>query len=346
MSALGQQLREARERKRLSLADVEAEIKIRQSILRSLEAGGGADLPPLAFARGLVRKYATFLDLDPSWAMEEFDAEYGTVSPARFSPVLEEPLYRRGRDWSEFLLGTGVAILLGVVAYFVWQYSISPLRQAAQAAPTAVVVAPDSATLAPAATASVSQVALAVQSPTPAPTAPPPTRTPVLEPTPGEAVAPTATLLPTVGATATQPPPPTTAPTVPANEVEVAVEITQPSWLQVTVDGRQVFAAILQPGQNRAWRGQRSVTVRTGNAGGTIIFVNGQAVGTLGNPGAVVEREWQVSQADAAQPAQGQPQPPPGPSPTPQRSPPTHTSPTTSPSPQPAPGPSLLPPLT
>jgi len=316
MSVLGQQLREAREKRGLTLADVEADIKIRQSVLRALEEGNGAEFPPAVFARGLIRKYAAYLELDPGWALELFEQEHGRVTPARFSPVLEEPLYRRRRDWSEWLLGAGVAILCAIVAFLVWQNSIAPLRQIARPGVTATAVVVETTPSAPAAgqptaqaTSAQVQVALALPSPTVAVTAPPPTRTPVLQPTPENPSEPTATLLPTVGATPTLAPP-TPAPTVPPNEVEVSVEITQPSWLQVTVDGKQVFAAILQPGQNRAWRGTQSVNLRTGNAGGTIIFVNGQAVGTLGNPGAVVEREWQLGQGDVVMLAPGQQRPP------------------------------------
>ncbi|MCW5852575.1 MAG: DUF4115 domain-containing protein [Anaerolineae bacterium] len=330
MSELGQQLRQAREARGLTLADVEAEIKIRQPILQAIEAGSTAELPPLAFSRGLVRKYAGYLNLDPGWAVELFERENGRVQPARFAPVLEEPLYRRGRAWSEILLTAGVALLCVIVAAAVWQYSIMPLRQtvrptsgtsapaASQAAATPV--APGEATETPGS----SSIALAVASPTLPPPAPSPTRTPVLEPTPAGVVPPTPTLLPTIGATHT-PEPPTPAPTTPPNEVEVSVEITQPSWVAVSVDGKQVFARILQPGQNMAWRGQKSVVLRTGNAGGTIIFVNGQSIGTLGSPGAVIEREWQMGQGDVimVNPNQNQSQPqnqapPPPPTATPQ----------------------------
>ena len=323
MSELGQQLRQARESRGLTLADVETEIKIRQPILQAIEAGDAAELPPLAFSRGLVRKYAGYLNLDPGWAVELFERENGRVQPARFAPVLEEPLYRRGRDWSEILLTAGVALLCVIVAAAVWQYSIMPLRQTAR--PTggtstpavsqvgATPVAPGETT----ATPGSSSVALAVASPTLPPPPPSPTRTPVLEPTPAGVVPPTPTLLPTIGATHT-PEPPTPAPTTPANEVEVSVEITQPSWIAVSVDGKQVFARILQPGQNMAWRGQKSVVLRTGNAGGTIIFVNGQSLGTLGSPGAVIEREWQMGQGDVimVNPNQNQNQAPPPPTAT------------------------------
>lgn len=295
MSVLGQKLREARLAQQLTVADVEAAIKIRARQIVALEEGDSAALPPPVYARGLVRKYAEFLGVDPFEMMVQYDQEFGAAPPATIKPVLEEPLYRRGRDWSELLLGAGVLLLLLVAGALVWQYSILPLRQA----PPAQVVAASTA---------VPTQALAVAATVTATTAPP-TRTPVLEATPQGGPAPTATLLPTVGPTATREPP-TPAPTVPSSEVEVAVEITQPSWIRVTVDGEQVFTSILQPGQSRAWRGKTSVNLRTGNAGGTIIFINGQPMGTLGTPGAVVEREWQVAQGDIIMLTPGgQPQP-------------------------------------
>lgn len=297
MSSLGQQLRAVREQRGLSPADVEANIKIRPPVLQALEQGDIANLPPKAFARGLVRKYAEFLGLDPIAAAELFDAEYGAVAPASFTPVLQEPLYRRRRDWAEALLGVGAIVLALVVVYAVVQYSILPLRQSA-----------GQVAQAPAATSVVANETPTASSLSSAPslTAPPPTRTPILDATPIVGAPSTPTLLPTIGATATRSAP-TPAPTVPSNEVEVGVEITQPSWIQVKVDGQQVFASILQPGQSRSWRGQKSVTLRTGNAGGTIIFVNGQPLGTLGTPGSVVEREWQLGQADVLNPGPAQP---------------------------------------
>lgn len=312
MSELGQQLQAAREDKGLSLADIENQLKIRRPILQALENGHSDELPPVAFTRGLVRKYATFLELDAGLAVERFEKEYGVTRPTVFTPVLQEPLYRRGRDWSDLALTAGVAVLFAIAVLFVWQNYIAPLRQSPRPPTTTASGGVVSTSVAASGTVSmspVSEVALQIASPTPVASQPAPTRTPVLEPTPALGPAPTITLLPTIGATNT-PQPPTPAPTTPSNEVEVAVEITQPSWIQVTVDGRQVFAAILQPGQNRAWRGQRSVVLRTGNAGGTIIFVNGQAVGTLGTPGAVVEREWQLGQGDVIMLQPGQAPPP------------------------------------
>jgi len=79
---LGQQLRTAREAKGLSLAQVEAEIRVRERILAALESGEYAALPAPVYSRGFVRAYARFLELDPETAVAAFDRDQGaTVEP-------------------------------------------------------------------------------------------------------------------------------------------------------------------------------------------------------------------------------------------------------------------------
>ncbi|MFN8482631.1 MAG: DUF4115 domain-containing protein [Anaerolineae bacterium] len=295
MTDLGNTLRAAREQKGLTLAEAAADTRILERQLAAFEQGKALAVPSV-YARGMLRKYAEYLGLD---ANEIVDLYSGQAPPVEHSPampyILKEPLYRRGPDWAEILLGAGALLVLVVLALGIWRYSILPLQQAASQARTTTETAATSATLVPPQAVALNETPGAAGGADA--TTVPPTRTPVLQPTPVGAVAATPTLLPTVGPTPTQQLP-TPAPTTPPNEVEVAVEITQPSWLQVTVDGKQLFAGLLQPGQNRSWRGNRSINVRTGNAGGTIIFINGQQVGPLGNPGMVVEREWQLNQGD------------------------------------------------
>ncbi|MFN8498471.1 MAG: DUF4115 domain-containing protein [Anaerolineae bacterium] len=293
MTDLGKTLRAARTQKGVTLAEAAADTRILERQLTAFEQGKTLDVPSV-YARGMLRKYAEYLGLD---ANEIVDLYSGQAPPVEHSPampyMLKEPLYRRGPDWAEILLGAGAILVLVVLALGIWRYSILPLQQAATQAKAPTEAAASSATVVPPQAVALNETPEAAA----AAEAAAPTRTPVLQPTPAGAVVATPTMLPTVGATPTQQPP-TPAPTTPPNEVEVAVEITQPSWLQVTVDGKQLFAGLLQPGQNRSWRGNRSINVRTGNAGGTIIFINGQQVGPLGNPGMVVEREWQLSQGD------------------------------------------------
>ncbi len=75
---IGEQLREARERKNLTREQVFEQIYIRPRYLRAMEAGNFAALPSRAQARGFLRAYAEFLGLDAEPLVEALS---GTFSP-------------------------------------------------------------------------------------------------------------------------------------------------------------------------------------------------------------------------------------------------------------------------
>ncbi|EKP93607.1 hypothetical protein ThesuDRAFT_00200, partial [Thermaerobacter subterraneus DSM 13965] len=64
LEEIGRQLREARERKGLTLHDVQVATKIRRKYLEALERGDDAELPPEVYTRGFIRAYASLVDLD------------------------------------------------------------------------------------------------------------------------------------------------------------------------------------------------------------------------------------------------------------------------------------------
>ena len=59
----GTVLRQARERRRISLAEVAQKTKLSQSSLARLESGSLDDLPPEVFVRGFIRSYARSVGL-------------------------------------------------------------------------------------------------------------------------------------------------------------------------------------------------------------------------------------------------------------------------------------------
>ncbi len=75
---IGEQLREARERKNLTPEQVFEQIYIRPRYLRAMEAGNFAALPSRAQARGFLRAYAEFLGLDAESLVAGLS---GTFSP-------------------------------------------------------------------------------------------------------------------------------------------------------------------------------------------------------------------------------------------------------------------------
>lgn len=73
-SHFGSVLREARERRQISLAEIAQRTKVPQSALQLIEAGRLEDLPPQVFVRGFIRSYARSVglrDAEPLGLFEE-----------------------------------------------------------------------------------------------------------------------------------------------------------------------------------------------------------------------------------------------------------------------------------
>jgi cytoskeleton protein RodZ len=72
----GRKLREARERRGLSLRQISNATKISMLTLEALERNDIARLPGGIFGRGVVRSYALEVGLDPESAIEEFMGQF------------------------------------------------------------------------------------------------------------------------------------------------------------------------------------------------------------------------------------------------------------------------------
>lgn len=90
-TGIGPTLREARTRRELDLAEVEAEIKIRVRYLRAIENEEWDALPGGAYTRGFIRTYAFYLGLDGERLADEYRRstapQGGERVPKRVEPV-------------------------------------------------------------------------------------------------------------------------------------------------------------------------------------------------------------------------------------------------------------------
>ncbi len=298
MTDLGQWLREAREAKGLSLAEVEAQTRIRQKFLVALEAEAWDSLPNEAVAVGFLRKYAGFLGLDTAAVMDLYRArsvkqeapadEIGMPEPREVDyrpievdlsavPVPQVP-------WGVIAGIAGVALLvLGL-----WWLSATDRLRFDSVASRPGASSPGPATLtavAPEPTATVRVIRVtATPSPTPVPSATP-TAIAVVEPMPE-------------AATDTPAPATETATLTPAQQEGLAASILlqlaarQRSWVRVVVDGQTVAETVFEPGQTGEWQGQEQIVLRTGNAAGIDLIINGEPQASLGGTGEVVDKEW------------------------------------------------------
>ena len=78
MFDLGSSLRDARERKRLTFADLEQVTKVRAKYLRALEADDFATLPGATYVKGFLRAYAEALGLDGQLYVDEYNSRFVT----------------------------------------------------------------------------------------------------------------------------------------------------------------------------------------------------------------------------------------------------------------------------
>lgn len=90
-NGIGATLREARNRRKVDLSEVEAAIKIRVRYLQAIENEEWDALPGSAYARGFIRTYAYYLGLDGERLADDFRRSIappgGERPPKRIEPV-------------------------------------------------------------------------------------------------------------------------------------------------------------------------------------------------------------------------------------------------------------------
>ncbi|MFM7472252.1 MAG: helix-turn-helix domain-containing protein [Nodosilinea sp.] len=75
----------------------------------------------------------------------------------------------------------------------------------------------------------------------------------------------------------------------PKSPIQVEITLTAQSWLRIVADGTTEFEGILQPGDTRLLKADKTLTLRAGNAGGVMVSFNNGKTEVLGKPGTVQE---------------------------------------------------------
>lgn len=146
--AVGQLLRETREKAGLDLADVARVLRISQRYLEALEDGRNADLPGATYAIGFVRSYAEHLHLDGEEIVRRYKAQAEGVG-AKTDLVFPKPIPDSGVPGAAVL---GLGVIVAAVAYGVWYWNsmqadvaidrVEPVPEHLAAAPQAPEAAP------------------------------------------------------------------------------------------------------------------------------------------------------------------------------------------------------------
>ena len=248
----GKALREARERRGVTLRQIANATKLSVSQLEALERNDVARLPGGIFSRGIVRSYASEVGLDPEKAIQDFIAHFShdeavtaghpTSEQNEDNEALESD--RRMAGTFLWLLGISVPVAAGVLYFsYVGRHPSTPVeprveqaRAESRPAEAPLVAAPQSA---------------APETPAPTPQA--------------------------------------AAPAVSADDrLTVGLSITRPCWVSASVDGQHVIERLLPAGTQQTLDVKRELVLTAGDAGAVTVTLNGANAKPLGKSGEVV----------------------------------------------------------
>jgi len=259
----GTKLREARERKGVSLRAIADATKISVAVLEALERNDVSRLPGGIFSRAFVRSYAVEVGLDPEATIQEFVAQFphdsvtaGHQTAAAVEASTLESDRRVARVFLR-LIGVGVPIA-GAVLYFGLGMRRAQQQRPAEPAPVVSAPAPASRGDAPA---------------DPGERATPPTPTPA----PATPAAP-----PAASVASTKPDPP-------ADEgLTIGLSARRRCYVSATVDGRKAIEQLLPEGDHRTLEVRREMVLTAGDAAAIVMTLNGAPARPLGRAGEVV----------------------------------------------------------
>lgn len=241
MDDFGGKLRQARERRGISLRQIAASTKISAAALEALERNDISKLPGGIFSRAFVRAYAVEVGLDPDDTVKEFLSRFNQEPPPTAESAITIPQEETDFEHKQkiaalvlkvAIIGVPVLILLVYLTFF---RNRSAVRAEGEPAPAAT---------------SPSPAETAAQAPAAAPVV--------------EAVAPPA-----------------------PGQLKLDIHPTGECWVSLTVDGKKLFARVMQAGERATYTVQREAVIEIGDAGAFAFAINGREGKPLGEVGQV-----------------------------------------------------------
>src|SRR5438093_5499380 len=260
---VGAKLRDARERRGVSLRQIANATKISVGMLEALERNDISRLPGGIFSRAFVRSYAIEVGLDPESTIQEFIAQFPNDSVTAGHPSSDRVEDHEAVESDQKTAGTflWLAVISVPIAIALIYFAASGRGQTSRPAEKATVTAGDPP-----------------KPPEPEPSRPAPGPPAAVEPKlPEEAKAEPKPLDPA------QP-----AAEAPADRLSVAVTAKRPCWVSATVDGQKKIERLLQPGDHETVEVRREMVITAGDATAIALTFNGADARPLGKAGEVV----------------------------------------------------------
>ena len=253
---IGDLLRRERERQNLSIKDIEKATSIRALYIDAIEKGEYKTLPGEVYAKGFVRNYANYLELNANEIVNAFNEEMHPqeeLQESAGSSSAEEARREQSAERNrEEYRGPKITSLES----YPMEKKSHGVRNALMVA-TAVFV--------------VAFAALIAFGGDEEPSAP----------------APRAKTQTQQGQKQTE-----AAPKPAADGVEMKLSFTDRCWTEVVVDGKTEFEGTAEKGKVLTLKGKDKVRITAGNAGALNYSLNGKDMGAIGQKGEVVEKTF------------------------------------------------------
>ena len=130
MLSVGKLLKDARERKKISLLDVEKRIKVRVQFIQALEEDKWSSFTSRIYIAGILKNYARFLDLDEQKILAFFRREYERIEEIKFKEKISTS-YLSSDSKKSIIVGFIFIcfLLVGYFSYQLFQYFRPPVIQ-------------------------------------------------------------------------------------------------------------------------------------------------------------------------------------------------------------------------
>lgn len=314
----GDILRIAREARGESIQQVSQAIKVRVSMLQSIEAGHFFGLTDPLYLKGFIRAYTNHLGLAEEEVMPFFRREY---DEQQHQQQLAKPLSPIEPKKPKLTPGRLIVAVLSIAIIAVVGFSYNQY--------VSVALTPKLELLTPVEASTVESGQVMVKGKTDAdaqltlngqPVKLTPNgdfelkvalalgsntlqlkamnklgKTTVIDRTvvspPRLAESPTASITPTVLANSTVGSQASSSATL--NEIVVEANIGPSSaWIEIVTDGKPTFSGLMLPGSTQTFIAKNTIQLKTGNAGSTRVSLHGVDQGTLGKEGEIVEKVY------------------------------------------------------
>jgi cytoskeletal protein RodZ len=270
-------LKEARERKGITLEEVSQALKISKPYINALEKGDFDVLPEPVFSRGYIRSYCQFLEVDPKEIFDIYNDYISTREPVKFEPLKSTP----GREKKMIRLKglpawilTGLALLLLIILVLSYQIKKEKSKLALRAK-LETEFAHNASDM-------VEETAKGGESPE-------------ISQSRGDSERAQASL--------------TKGKKVEDNGNETRgeeniqglnlnLEARELTWLYIVPDSKSPIDVTLYPGDRLRIKAKKTIKFKLGNAGGVSAVLNGREIGPLGKSGEVVEKTLSIEEEE------------------------------------------------